>query len=114
MGERAKWRRIGQRVSSRKHRDGDRAPAIGLRRAKCFLSVLIRTQALLVAIWCQPAAGLWESHAEFHHLDAGQNVPISKSRKPFREFWTGQAYVTSLAGHGTTYKFNLGMGNFTA
>lgn len=90
--EHATWKRIGQKLSAQNRGKGIHSSATGLVRGKVLVVCANKDTSIVSSDLVPDATDVFEGNVEFRHLDAGHEVPISKSREVTTviwEFWAG-------------------------
>ena len=92
MKEHAIWKYIGTSLSTQKAPEEEASPIDGLIHGKVLIFCANEDTSIVSSDLVADATDVFEGNVEFRHLDAGHDVPISKSREVVAaiwEFWTG-------------------------
>ncbi len=92
MKEHATWKSIGRELSTQKNAEGEMSPSIRLTHSKVFIICANEDTSIVSSDLVSDATDAFDGNVEFRHLNAGHDVPISKSREVVAaiwEFWAG-------------------------
>lgn len=92
MKEHATWKCIGQRLSTQKSTEGETPSSIGLIHGKVFIICANEDTSIISSDLVSDATEVFDGNVEFRHLNAGHDVPISKSGEVVAavwKFWAG-------------------------
>jgi pimeloyl-ACP methyl ester carboxylesterase len=92
MMEHTKWKSIGQRLSMQNQAEKSESIAVGLDRSKVLIICGDADTSIVSSDLVPDATDAFDGNVEFRHLDAGHDVPISKSGEvaaAIWEFWSG-------------------------